>query len=111
MTDIWRSFVAQRIGWENGWSILFHEPTVRQERNDHNLMRDFQDEVPGYPQNRAIAAALAGLSLAPGPERMADNLRIRYEALVRLAVVEKQELPLLNAWLADLVALGILAAC
>ena len=30
MTDIWRSFVAQRIAWVNGWSVLFHEATVRQ---------------------------------------------------------------------------------
>ena len=28
MTDIWRSFVAQRIAWENGWRLLFHEPTI-----------------------------------------------------------------------------------
>jgi hypothetical protein len=109
MTDIWRSFVAQRIGWENGWSVLFHEPTVWQERNDHNLMRDFQDEIPGYLHNRTIGETLAGLSLAPGPEKMADNLRICYEALVRLSVVDKQELPLLDAWLADLAALGVSA--
>ena len=48
MTDIWRSFVAQRIAWENGWSVLFREATVRQRRNPHDLMRDFRDEVPGY---------------------------------------------------------------
>ena len=35
MTDIWRSFIAQRIAWANGWSILFHEPTVFQIRNSH----------------------------------------------------------------------------
>jgi hypothetical protein len=34
--------------WENGWHILFHGATVRQERNDHDLMRDFADEIPGY---------------------------------------------------------------
>jgi hypothetical protein len=47
MTDIWRSFIAQRIAWTNNWGILFHEPTVSQERNEHNLMRDFKDEMPG----------------------------------------------------------------
>ena len=45
MTDIWRSLIAQRIAAINGWHILFHEPTVRQERNEHNLMRDFADEI------------------------------------------------------------------
>jgi hypothetical protein len=43
-----RSFVAQRIPWENGWSALFESPTVWQDHNDHNLMRDLRDEVPGY---------------------------------------------------------------
>jgi hypothetical protein len=28
MTDIWRSFVAQRIAWENGWAVLFKSPDV-----------------------------------------------------------------------------------
>ena len=28
MTDIWRSFIAQRIAWECGWKILFQSPTV-----------------------------------------------------------------------------------
>ncbi|MDQ6626294.1 MAG: STELLO glycosyltransferase family protein [Verrucomicrobiota bacterium] len=102
MTDIWRSFVAQRIGWTNGWSILFHEPNVWQERNDHSLMRDFEDEVPGYLNNRAMAQALDELQLAPGMDRIADNLRISYKTLVRRGWVGEGELPLLEAWLADL---------
>lgn len=102
MTDIWRSFVAQRIGWANGWSILFHEPNVWQERNEHDLMRDFADEVPGYLHNRAIGAALAGLDLEPGVPAIAENLRRCYAALVQHGWVGEQELPLLEDWLADL---------
>lgn len=102
MTDIWRSFVSQRIAWENGWSLLFHEPTVWQERNVHNLMRDFRDEIPGYLHNRAIAQTLDGLSLRSGLDAIPDNLRRCYEALVSMTVVGKEELPLLDAWLHDL---------
>jgi hypothetical protein len=104
MTDIWRSFVAQRIGWEQGWGVLFHEPTVWQERNEHNLMRDFQDEVPGYLHNAAICEALAGLDLAPGAERLGENLMACYERLVEMSLVGREELPLLAAWLEDLAA-------
>jgi hypothetical protein len=107
MTDIWRSLVAQRIATENGWWILFHEPTVWQERNEHNLMRDFADEVPGYLHNRAIASALAALPLQAGVEHLGENLRRCYEALIALEVVGRDELPLLDAWLADLRGLGI----
>ncbi|HYO79355.1 MAG TPA: STELLO glycosyltransferase family protein, partial [Thermoanaerobaculia bacterium] len=102
MTDIWRSFVAQRIAWANGWGILFHEPTVRQERNEHNLMRDFKDEVPGYLHNRAICEALGALEMPAGAEHIAANLRSSYEALVRLGVIDQQELALVDAWIADM---------
>jgi hypothetical protein len=102
MTDIWRSFVAQRIAWANGWSVLFHEATVWQERNDHNLMRDFQDEVPGYLHNRAIGATLDALPIEPGVQNLGENLRRCYTALVGMGVVGEAELPLLEAWLGDL---------
>ena len=102
MTDIWRSFVAQRLAWEQGWSVLFHEPTVWQERNEHNLMRDFGDEVPGYLHNDSIREALAALKLAPGVERLGEGLMACYERLVEMSLVGREELPLLAAWLDDL---------
>ena len=106
MTDIWRSFVAQRIAWANGWSLLFHEPTVLQERNDHNLMRDFTDEVPGYLNNRAMGQALDELQLEPGAAKLGDNLRRCYRALVGNGWVGEGELALLDAWLADIAQLS-----
>lgn len=106
MTDIWRSFVAQRIAWTCGWSILFREATVVQERNDHDLMRDFTDEIPGYTGNRRIGEALAALDLAQGVENLPENLRHCYRQLVADGHVGADELPLLDAWLADLAALG-----
>jgi hypothetical protein len=105
MTDIWRSFVAQRIAWAQDWSVLFHGPTVRQERNDHDLMRDFEEEVPGYLYNGRIARALEDLDLATGLDRIPANMRRCYEALVRLGVVDDAELPLLDRWLDDVESL------
>jgi hypothetical protein len=105
MTDIWRSFVAQRIAWENDWGVLFHEATVRQERNDHNLSRDFRDEVRGYLGNAAIAEMLDGLRLEKGVANISANMRICYEVLLRMGVIGKGELQLLDAWLGDLRAI------
>lgn len=102
MTDIWRSWVAQRIAWAQTWSILFHRPTVRQRRNDHDLMRDFADELPGYLHNRKIAEILEGLSITPGPASIPESMRRCYEALVGLGVLPEAELALLDCWLSDL---------
>lgn len=106
MTDIWRSFVAQRIAWTNGWSILFHEPNVWQDRNDHSLMRDFADEVPGYLNNRAICAALEELELKAGPEHLPDNLRVCYQTLIARGWVGDGESELLEAWISDLASIA-----
>lgn len=102
MTDIWRSLIAQRIAAINDWHVLFQEPTVVQERNEHNLMRDFADEIPGYLNNEAIREVLEGTALTAGAGEIPDNLRRCYRSLVRLGVIAEQELFLLDAWLQDL---------
>jgi hypothetical protein len=102
MTDIWRSLVAQRIAAANGWGILFHEATVWQERNEHNLMRDFRDEVPGYLNNDAIRSGLESLQIRPGVEQLGQNLKCCYSKLVDMKLVGPEEMPLLGAWLKDI---------
>lgn len=101
MTDI------QRIAWENGWHILFHGATVRQERNDHDLMRDFADEIPGYLHNYRIRKTLEDLPLRGGKPEIMNNIMACYAALVKLEVVASGELPLVEAWAVDLE--GVLA--
>ncbi len=106
MTDIWRSFVAQRIAHANGWAILFHQATVYQERNEHSLLRDFEDEVPGYLHNGAIRTALEALELPSGVGQVPAAMRACYERLVEMGLVGPGELALLDAWLEDLRALA-----
>ena len=102
MTDIWRSFVAQRIAWENNWSVLFHEPDMFQKRNTHNLLKDYEDEIPGYLNNARICDELEKLNLKSGIESIPENLNICYEKLIEIKIIEKKELSLLNYWLDDL---------
>ncbi|ABK42637.1 conserved hypothetical protein [Magnetococcus marinus MC-1] len=106
MTDIWRSFVAQRLAWSCGWRVLFFSPTVWQERNEHDLNRDFQDEVPGYLHNAAIAAGLAQLNLPTGTAHLLDNLHTCYAWLVEQGHMQPLELSLLQDWIFDLTQCG-----
>lgn len=100
-TDIWRSFVAQRIAWTNKWGILFQGPTGEQQRNEHNLMSDFADELPGYLHNGSICKALNDLSLPSGIEHISENLRLCYESLIKTEMLDPGELVLLDAWIED----------
>ena len=102
MTDIWRSFIAQRCLWELDLGIVFHGPEVVQERNAHDLMRDFNDEVPGYLRNRELAVRLEGVKLVRGADAVGANLAACYEELVKAEFFPEKELELLNVWLADL---------
>jgi len=102
MCDIWKSFVAQRCLWELGAGVVFHTAEVYQERNPHNLMRDFGDEVPGYLKNQDIASILEETALSPGRAEVADNLRTCYTALVLAEIFPSEELDLVDTWLDDL---------
>ncbi|MCE7530681.1 STELLO glycosyltransferase family protein [Polynucleobacter sp. IMCC 29146] len=99
MTDIWRSYIAQRIAWTCEWPIAFHTSTVRQERNAHNLMNDFSDEIVGYVNNLQIMEKLNGLSLESGQKNIPNNMRQCYQELINLGVIGAQEMVLLELWL------------
>ncbi len=102
MTDIWRSFIAQRCLWELGQGVVFHAAEVVQQRNIHNFLHDFRDEIPGYLNNEAIAVSLTNLKLRPGPGALPENLAACYEGLVQAGFFPVDELPLLKLWLHDL---------
>jgi hypothetical protein len=98
MTDIWRSFIAQRIAWTCGWNILFHSADVWQERNDHSLLKDFEDEVPGYVNNAKMSRMLEDLELKNGAENICENLLRCYRLVIENDWVGKEEMALINSW-------------
>lgn len=102
MCDIWKSFVAQRCLWELNLGVVFHGPEVYQDRNPHSLMKDFEDEIPGYLNNHRIAEILEATSLQSGEENVCSNFLTCYESLVREGIFPEKELELAITWLADL---------
>ena len=101
MTDIWRSFVAQRCLWELDYGVAFHAPESFQHRNAHNLLRDFEEEIPGYLNNNRIISILERVQLSSGADAIGDNLHRCYEALASVGIVPSREIPLVEAWLVD----------
>lgn len=106
MTDIWRSFVAQRCLWELDKNVAFFAAAMVQERNEHDLMRDFEDEIPGYRSNERIRLLLADLDLQPGSDGIGPNLQACYRALVIEELVGTRELDLVDLWLEDVRAVS-----
>lgn len=102
MTDIWRSYVALRLAYANDWKVLFESSTVRQDRNEHSLLRDFKDEVEGYLNNSRICDALWALNLPKGNSHLYNNLLACYEVFIKLGLMDPKELDLIEAWNEDL---------
>jgi hypothetical protein len=100
VTDILRGYVAQPVLWAAGLRAGFLEATVCQERNPHDLMSDFESELPLYRGAEEMFRAAAG-AVSAG-RAVAENLFRSYEALLRGGWVAPQELDLLSDWLHDL---------
>jgi hypothetical protein len=54
MTDIWRGIIISGFIKENNMSTAFGKLGFHQDRNVHNLISDFVDEVSGHEHNRTI---------------------------------------------------------
>lgn len=61
MDDIWASYYVQ----SKGRRVVYAEPSVTQERNVHNLVRDMQQEYLGYEFNLSLVK-----DLSADPERI-----------------------------------------
>lgn len=97
-TDILRGYVAQRLIWEQGLHLGFCSPTVYQERNSHDLMKDFRDEVDCYLNVQPIVKILDEMQFNGNP---GDNLIRLYARLAEDGFVKPEEIKILDAWLAD----------
>ena len=54
VSDIWRSYIAQRLMWDAGLLLAFDGPWVRQIRNKHNIIADLDSEMSLYLRTEAL---------------------------------------------------------
>ncbi|HTV31146.1 MAG TPA: hypothetical protein VMF32_25655 [Xanthobacteraceae bacterium] len=79
MDDIWASYYVQA----KGYRVIYGKPSVYQDRNVHDLIRDMKQEYIGYENNLAIVTDLAKnpeslLAYLPGRAAWAFELYRRH---------------------------------
>jgi hypothetical protein len=102
-TDILRGLVAQPLMWAQGFGLGVTTASVVQQRNPHNYLADFIQEIPVYRHAETVLD-LASTS-AKGDGSLLSGLRRVYAALAETKIVTPPELELLEAWCADIAAL------
>lgn len=105
MTDIYRGYIAQRIVHELGKSVIFHDATVHQDRNEHSIIRDFKDEVMNYCDDGGFVSSLEGLDLSGASK--SQMIRLCYELAVSEGYCDPEEKIILEAWIEDCSKLGV----
>jgi len=104
-TDILRGLIGQVILWDHGYRLGFFRATVFQERNVHDYMDDFRDEIPVY-LNAGNVIDIAQEALVSG-QPMQQQLRDIYRALVAERIVGADENKLVDLWVSELNRLGM----
>jgi hypothetical protein len=105
MTDIWRSFIAQRLLWASGEGVAFIPPNVVQKRNPHDFFADYKDETLGYLHNADLCGILSRLNSDGEP--LGLLLLKCYSAVQASGVITSKETPLLEGWNSLLDGYGI----
>lgn len=106
MTDIWRSFIVQRLLPSFQAHLLIVPATVFQERNSHDLMADFAQEIEGYTRYMRFIQVLEAVNIRGHRDSVTQDLRLIYLALIKEGFFQESELALLDAWITDVKTLG-----
>ena len=94
-TDILRSWIAQFGIWASGGRLGFAEASVFQDRNPHDLLDDFRQEIPMHLDFYKVMDVLGGLHSSG---ESGDPYRV-YNALHDHGVVAREELAIVAEWL------------
>jgi hypothetical protein len=98
VTDIWRGYIAQNFLHRHGQGVLFHAANVYQERNVHDLSKDFQDEIDLYTETERLVSLL---------EAYSNSYEGYVEYLESQKVLKSQDVLVFRSWLNDLRSLGV----
>ncbi len=98
MTDIWRGIILSGYMHTHSLNMAFGKLNFTQDRNVHNLISDFYDEVPGHLGNRDIKKLCDNIwkSSLPGALEWSVGILLVYEQMVNQKLLKNLDLDCLN---------------
>jgi len=96
-TDILRGYIAQIVAWQYNFQVCFLPPSAFQKRNEHDYLKDFEQELP-FLTNASTIINIIDKSTKSGV-KIQENIRLVYAALAKEKIVDEIELKYLDLWL------------
>ena len=103
VSDIWRSYIVQKILKSKSQFIAFCPSIVNHIRNPHKLIRDFNAEIPLYSQTYAFLQLLENIELNFD---IYQNILTIYSKLYEYDFIQYYDMKFLDFWLYDLQQIG-----
>jgi hypothetical protein len=106
VTDILRGYIASHCLQVNRIPVGFFSPLVFQDRNEHNLIKDFQDEIPLFLKAKEFVQELS--KIGKGEKLTLSAIMVQaYKLAINHHLTTNEELECLNLWLHCCDELGI----
>jgi hypothetical protein len=104
LTDIWRSYWAQRLMWLTDDTLTFHGPNAKQIRNSHSYIKDFEQENNMYLQTEDLMKLLLEwkCNLTSFFQCVLDLTNL----MVNRNFYQQAELEGVQNWIDDLISIG-----
>ena len=94
LVDIWRGYIAQKWLKNNDLFLTYKPPSMKQIRNEHNLISDFSDEIPGYLGVSRFCEVIDSID-----EKEADKFLLEaYQFLIDERFFDPEEIEGVRAW-------------
>lgn len=107
VSDIWRSYIAQRMMHQVGQKLAFTAPIVTQIRNVHSYIADLQAEIPLYTKAHELVKWI--YEWKPPTEGQNHSLITAMENLYinlyEIGIIEIDDVLIIQDWLSDLCTL------
>jgi hypothetical protein len=96
--DIWASYIAQRVMEATDYHVYFGEPSVVQERNPHDWLKDLENEIYGMRHTEAFCEELKSVPIDDGASVLENMEAVRLGAA---RLLPRQTRDFFGAWIDD----------
>ncbi|XP_060071688.1 uncharacterized protein LOC132551553 [Ylistrum balloti] len=101
VSDIWRSYIAQFFLHRKDIRLAFSPPYVTQERNAHNILKDFNAELDLYHKSKELVDFLSSEKSG----NLTDIVDL-YKSLYMREYIEQFDIQFAEAWKMTLASIG-----